>query len=146
VEVQTVSDHVRPISDGGSTRLANKVASCSVCNGLKHMRVFGSVDEARSYVALRRKEKGYTPDSIWLGLAASLDLVAEETAVVPEVLNVNNEQPAGQRSTPKGVEKARPFCVAASGNKRYRPLSRCRRVADGPDGLCSIHRRLGAPG
>lgn len=52
-------DHINPYTYSLDNREQNYVAACHVCNGLKSALVFGGVDEARSYLSERWKEKGY---------------------------------------------------------------------------------------
>ena len=52
-------DHFVPWSYSQDNAARNFVAACQVCNGLKWNRCFGSVDEAKSYIASQRAAKGY---------------------------------------------------------------------------------------
>ena len=52
-------DHLVPYSYSQNNKPVNFVASCHVCNMIKHAFMFQTAEEARSYVYLKRKEKGY---------------------------------------------------------------------------------------
>jgi 5-methylcytosine-specific restriction endonuclease McrA len=52
-------DHVVPYSYSQDNGASNFVAACHVCNGIKHDLIFQTLEEARAYVHLKRKEKGY---------------------------------------------------------------------------------------
>lgn len=50
-------DHFVPFSFVRSNPDENFVAACQVCNGIKRDRLFGTVDEARVYIAAQREAK-----------------------------------------------------------------------------------------
>jgi len=52
-------DHVVPYSYSQNNHDTNFVASCHVCNLIKSDMVFQTLEEARSYVQIKREEKGY---------------------------------------------------------------------------------------
>lgn len=52
-------DHLVPYSYSQNNKPVNFVASCHICNMLKHSLMFQTTEEARAYVYLRREEKGY---------------------------------------------------------------------------------------
>lgn len=53
-------DHEEPWSFGCQDTLENLVACCSICNGIKSDFIFKTLDEARTFIHLKRKKKGYT--------------------------------------------------------------------------------------
>lgn len=53
-------DHSLPYSYSQNNHADNFVAACHVCNGIKSDKIFQDVDEARLFLAQRRKEKGYS--------------------------------------------------------------------------------------
>lgn len=54
-------DHMVPYAYNQDNRAANFAAACQVCNLLKGDRCFGTIEEARVYLATRRETKGYPP-------------------------------------------------------------------------------------
>lgn len=52
-------DHFVPWAYNQDNRMRNFVAACQICNGIKSSRCFGTVDEAKEYIASRRAAKGY---------------------------------------------------------------------------------------
>lgn len=52
-------DHKVPYIYRNDNNDYNIVASCHVCNFCKSSKIFNTVDEARFYLAERRKQKGY---------------------------------------------------------------------------------------
>ena len=52
-------DHAEPYCFGHNNNVANFVASCRVCNGIKSGKVFESLETAREYIRTRREAKGY---------------------------------------------------------------------------------------
>jgi len=52
-------DHRVPYAFTQNNRTENFVAACHVCNIIKSDKVFRDADEARVFIALRRKNKGY---------------------------------------------------------------------------------------
>jgi len=52
-------DHVVPYSYSQDNGHPNFVASCHVCNLIKSNLVFQTIEEARTYVMLKRETKGY---------------------------------------------------------------------------------------
>ena len=52
-------DHKIPYSYAQDNRDINFVASCSVCNLMKHDRMFETLDEAREYLQTRWETKGF---------------------------------------------------------------------------------------
>ena len=52
-------DHMVPYCYSQDNRKINFVASCHVCNRIKGSMIFKTVEECRSYVHLKRIEKGY---------------------------------------------------------------------------------------
>lgn len=52
-------DHQLPYSLTQNNNAVNFVAACHVCNGIKSDKVFQTVEEAKIYIADRRKSKGY---------------------------------------------------------------------------------------
>ena len=61
-------DFVHPRARKGKKNPANLVASCRPCNVLKGRRVFGSFEDAKSYILSRREELRQT----WESTAAQL--------------------------------------------------------------------------
>ena len=53
-------DHVNPYVFSLDNREQNFVAACHVCNGIKSSFIFGSVDEARTYITSKWYDKGYS--------------------------------------------------------------------------------------
>ena len=49
-------DHFLPAKKGGSNENTNLRTACNLCNGIKGSKPFESLDDARKYVADRRKE------------------------------------------------------------------------------------------
>lgn len=52
-------DHVNPYVYSLDNRSQNFVAACHVCNGIKSSLLFGGVDEARTHITEKWKDKGY---------------------------------------------------------------------------------------
>ncbi len=52
-------EHLIPYSYSQNNSDSNFLASCQICNGIKSSKIFNSIDEAKSYIMKRRKEKGY---------------------------------------------------------------------------------------
>jgi len=52
--VGKVRDHFHPASLGGADGDANRVPSCAACDRLKGSRQFGTVEEAREFLAAQR--------------------------------------------------------------------------------------------
>lgn len=59
VRIKLTWDHQLPFAYSQDNRNMNFVAACQVCNGIKSAMVFQTVDEAKAYLSLRRKSKGY---------------------------------------------------------------------------------------
>lgn len=59
VRIQMVWDHQMPFSYSQDNRSTNFVAACHVCNTLKSAKVFQTVDDAKVYLHLARRQKGY---------------------------------------------------------------------------------------
>jgi len=57
--IQTHWDHIIPYSYSQNNKEINFVASCHVCNGIKSNKVFQDLEDARTYILRRRKDKGY---------------------------------------------------------------------------------------
>jgi 5-methylcytosine-specific restriction endonuclease McrA len=53
-------DHEEPWSFGHQDSLENLVACCSICNNIKSDFIFKTLDEARTYIHFKRKQKGYS--------------------------------------------------------------------------------------
>lgn len=53
-------DHLVPFSYCANNNSSNFVASCQICNNIKHSLIFNSVEECRVHIFNKRKEKGYT--------------------------------------------------------------------------------------
>ncbi len=54
-----VWDHFIPYAYSQNNSDSNFLASCQICNGIKSSQFFDSINEAKSYIMKRRKEKGY---------------------------------------------------------------------------------------
>lgn len=52
-------DHKLPYSIFGDNRLANFVAACQVCNGIKRDLVFADMKDAKLYLSHKRRVKGF---------------------------------------------------------------------------------------
>lgn len=52
-------DHYVPYSYSQDNRESNFVAACQICNGMKSAKIFQTVEEAKVYLHLKWKEKGY---------------------------------------------------------------------------------------
>lgn len=59
IQLRIAWDHYIPYSFSQDNDAVNFVASCHICNGIKSDRCFGTVDEAKAYIAQRRIAKGY---------------------------------------------------------------------------------------
>lgn len=59
VTIKLTWDHQVPFAYSQDNRNLNFVAACQICNGTKSAMVFQTVDEAKAYLQLRRKSKGY---------------------------------------------------------------------------------------
>lgn len=57
--LKTNWDHRIPWVLSLNNNVENFVAACHICNGIKSDKVFRDADEARTFIALRRKSKGY---------------------------------------------------------------------------------------
>ena len=55
-------DHYVPYSFSHNNRVANFVASCQICNGIKSSLMFDTPEDARAYIMKQRRLKGYTYD------------------------------------------------------------------------------------
>lgn len=55
-------DHITPFSYSQDSHADNLVGVCRVCNSIKSNKIFNTLEEAREYVANKRKKKGYTKD------------------------------------------------------------------------------------
>ncbi len=53
-------DHIVPYSYSQDNRDVNFVASCDVCNGIKSSRMFRSVNDAKTEIALRWSDLGWS--------------------------------------------------------------------------------------
>jgi hypothetical protein len=53
-------DHVNPYAYSLNNHDQNFVAACHVCNGIKSSLIFRSTDEAKTHIAGRWQDKGYT--------------------------------------------------------------------------------------
>ncbi len=56
-----VWDHLSPYAFSFNSSDTNFVASCAICNGIKHSKVFDTVEEAIKHVRNRLVEKGIQP-------------------------------------------------------------------------------------
>lgn len=52
-------DHRMPYVFNQNNHAENFVAACQVCNTIKSDKVFRDIEEARTFIALRRRSKGY---------------------------------------------------------------------------------------
>ena len=52
-------DHLVPYSYSANNKNYNFAAACQVCNRIKSNLMFSTLEQAREYILLRRKEKGY---------------------------------------------------------------------------------------
>lgn len=52
-------DHKLPYAYSANNHTSNFVAACHVCNGIKSDLIFRDLDEAKAYIAVQRKDKGY---------------------------------------------------------------------------------------
>ena len=66
VEILVVWDHFVPFAFAQNNRHDNFHASCQICNSIKSDKIFDSVEDARTYILNRRKEKGYEDDTMRL--------------------------------------------------------------------------------
>lgn len=62
VVLRPVWDHLSPYVYSQDNHDDNFVASCQVCNGIKHAKMFDSVEACRAYIRVRRDAPGQ-PDS-----------------------------------------------------------------------------------
>ena len=51
-------DHIIPFAFSRNNHVNNYVASCRICNLIKHSKIFKTIEEAREYILIKRKEKG----------------------------------------------------------------------------------------
>jgi 5-methylcytosine-specific restriction endonuclease McrA len=52
-------DHVVPYAYSQNNKESNFIASCHVCNGIKGSKMFPTVEDAKTWIAKRRAEKGW---------------------------------------------------------------------------------------
>jgi HNH endonuclease len=57
--LQTHFDHVIPFSYSQNNEIRNMVAACHVCNAIKYSKIFDDIYQAREYLSIKRKQKGY---------------------------------------------------------------------------------------
>jgi 5-methylcytosine-specific restriction endonuclease McrA len=60
ITLRTHWDHLIPYAYSQDNHAINFVAACHVCNGIKSSHVFRTVEDARVFIADRRKLKGYS--------------------------------------------------------------------------------------
>jgi len=61
VKLKRNFDHFVPHAFSARNPSSNFVIACHVCNAVKRMSMFATVEEARAYVLPRREELGYEP-------------------------------------------------------------------------------------
>lgn len=59
IKTELAWDHMIPFTYSNDNRTRNFVASCHVCNSIKGSLIFKTIEECRTYVYLKRQEKGY---------------------------------------------------------------------------------------
>jgi hypothetical protein len=57
-------DHFNPWHYSGDNSESNIIASCSICNRIKHSKIFGSLSAARRFIREKREKKGYENEDI----------------------------------------------------------------------------------
>lgn len=64
VQLRVNWDHLVPYAFSQNNTEENFVAACQLCNGIKSSRCFDTLDEAKSYILNKRKQKGYDDPSL----------------------------------------------------------------------------------